>query len=150
MRNSLFCAITQLVLVISYRRFGTNYRVRPEGSRTQPVIFRLEYRLKYFTPPPLQLWAAFMLVLLSVLLEGTVELFNDFLKVKKPEISSLLHISLPTDTLHEPSKFSSHPSYFFKKNYIIIICSHLCSGLPSTVFFRSSEGWLQKPKNCAG
>jgi len=33
---------------------------------------------------------------------GIVELFNDFLKVKEPENSSLLHISLPIDTLHEP------------------------------------------------
>jgi len=32
-----------------------------------------------------------------------VELLNDFLKVKKPEISSLLHISLYTDTLRDPA-----------------------------------------------
>jgi len=28
---------------ISYRRFGTNYRARPERLRNQPVIFLLEY-----------------------------------------------------------------------------------------------------------
>jgi len=32
MRTALFCVITQEVLVLSYRRFGTTYRSHLQGS----------------------------------------------------------------------------------------------------------------------
>jgi hypothetical protein len=35
MRTPLFWVITQRVVVISYRRFGTTYRSHRQGSRTQ-------------------------------------------------------------------------------------------------------------------
>ena len=37
MRTSLFWAITQRVVVIYYRRFGTTYRYHPQGSRIQNI-----------------------------------------------------------------------------------------------------------------
>ena len=37
-RTALFCVITQTVVVISYRRFGTNYRFHPQSSRNQNIL----------------------------------------------------------------------------------------------------------------
>jgi len=37
-RTALFWAITQQVVVISYRRFGTNYRSYLQGSRIQILL----------------------------------------------------------------------------------------------------------------
>jgi len=39
MRTALFWVITQRVVVISYRRFGTTYRYHPQGSRNQKKSF---------------------------------------------------------------------------------------------------------------
>jgi len=35
LRTALFCVITQWVVVITYRLFGTTYRYHPHGSRIQ-------------------------------------------------------------------------------------------------------------------
>jgi len=37
-RTALFWVITQRVKVISYGRFGTTYRPRPQGSRIQNLL----------------------------------------------------------------------------------------------------------------
>jgi len=37
-RTALFWAITQQVVVISYRRFGTTYRSYLQGSRTEILL----------------------------------------------------------------------------------------------------------------
>jgi len=40
--TALFWVITQRVLVISYRRFGTTYRSHLQGSSSWPLIATLE------------------------------------------------------------------------------------------------------------
>ena len=42
LRPQLFCVITQPVVAISYRRFGTNYLSHPQGSRIQEKAFLLD------------------------------------------------------------------------------------------------------------
>jgi hypothetical protein len=52
-RTGLFCVITQRVVLISYRRFGTTYRVHPQRSRIPPPIgfLALEDEVFFYSCP---------------------------------------------------------------------------------------------------
>jgi hypothetical protein len=55
MRTALFWVVTQRTVVISYRRFGTTYRSRLQGSRIKetwsPNAYLLTYCLTYLVTP---------------------------------------------------------------------------------------------------
>jgi len=47
LRTELFWVITQRVVVISYRRLGTTYLSRPQGSRFQEPKITQETKISY-------------------------------------------------------------------------------------------------------